>query len=208
MSTLSVEGSDTKRPFILGICGPTCCGKSTVCGFIGKKFKPSDVQIISQDNFYKGGDENTNFDHPDSIEFTLLISLLKRLMNNETVEIPNYDFATHSRTNVATQIQPSKIIIIEGILIFHIKELRDLFDCKVFINAHPMVRAARRLKRDVEERGRTREQVEKQLERDIVPSEGLFVLPHIDNSDMVLLNNKDGHFVGLVILESYIATNI
>lgn len=141
-------------------------------------------ELVYQDNFYidqshrfdrDGG--AVNFDHPDSIDFTLLAACLRRLKNGETVEIPTYDFATHKRRTQTLRVQPKKIIIVDGILIFHSPEVRALFDDLVFFQTPEELRFSRRLERDVKERGRTPEGVHEQFYRQVKPMHDLFVEP-------------------------------
>lgn len=176
------------QPYLLGVAGGSGSGKTffsqalvrELCGTHGDGI----CELVYQDNFYidqshrfdrDGG--AVNFDHPDSIDFTLLAACLRRLKNGETVEIPTYDFATHKRRTQTLRVQPKKIIIVDGILIFHSPEVRALFDDLVFFQTPEELRFSRRLERDVKERGRTPEGVHEQFYRQVKPMHDLFVEP-------------------------------
>ena len=119
--------------FVMGICGASCSGKTTVSKEIMKRYNDNDVLVISQDNYYFGGNENTNYDIPSAIDFDKLVIDLQDLINGKSIHMPQYDFKTHQRKDETIYIEPKKNIIVEGILIFSKKELRELFDLKVYI---------------------------------------------------------------------------
>lgn len=145
---------------------------------------PNAARIIYQDNFYidqshrfdrDGG--AVNFDHPESIDFPLLADCLRRIKKNETVKIPTYDFATHKRQSYELLVEPCSVVIVDGILIFHEKEVRELFDDLIFFQTPEDLRFQRRLERDVKERGRTAEGVREQFLNQVKPMHDLFVEP-------------------------------
>lgn len=151
---------------------------------LSKRCGENICEIVYQDNFYidqsarfdrDGG--SVNFDHPDSIDFDLLAKKLKELKSGEPTEIPIYDFATHKRQNKTLKVLPKKIIIVDGILIFHSEPVRQLFDDLVFFETSEYLRYARRLERDVKERGRTPEGVREQFEKQVKPMHDLYVEP-------------------------------
>ena len=189
--------------YIIGVCGSSCSGKTRTVDAIVNSLKDKTV-VISQDSYYFTGDKNTNYDIPKSIDFKLLISHIKSLLKGESIESPIYDFSTHSRLKETKIIKPSKIIIIEGILIFTQKELLDLINLKVYISAYSELAFSRRLKRDVEERGRTIEEVTDRYFKDVLPSTKQFVEPSENFSDIVLKNNIQNKFIGLQILLDHI----
>lgn len=207
---MSISGlNHSENPYIIGIVGPSCSGKTTVCDIITDMFKKDDnspVTIISQDRYYKGGDTKTNFDHPDAIDFEMMENDINKLKRGEQIEAPNYDFTTHKRTSKKTIIHPTSIIIVEGVLIFNSEALRDLFDLKVYVNALRELRYERRMTRDVEERGRDTLEVRTRYFRDVLPSNDHFVEPTMWYSDIVLMNNKniDKQFIGIDILVDHI----
>ena len=150
---------------IIGIAGGTGSGKTTLISRIQDEFKDQ-VTIISHDFYYR---KNThmpfeerakqNYDHPNSFETDLMISHIEKLRNGEAIYRPVYDFVIHDRTDETVLVKPSKVIIVEGILIFENRQLLDLFDIKVFVDTDADVRIIRRILRDVKERGRSLESV-------------------------------------------------
>lgn len=190
--------------YVIGICGCSCSGKTTAVNAIVNQLKENTV-VISQDSYYFGGNKNTNFDVPESIDFQSLISDLKTLMSGKPVDIPIYDFSTHSRKQETKRVEPAKVIIIEGILIFTQKELLDLIDLKVYISTYPELAFSRRLKRDVEQRGRTIQDVNERYFKHVLPSTKQFVEPSENFSDIVLKNNTNNQFIGLQILLNHIS---
>jgi uridine kinase len=199
-----------KIPYIIGICGASGSGKSFIAKLIVKTIKTlfynsccTDIVVISQDSYYKGGNMDTNYDIPEAIDFDLLIKHLVQLTNGESIECPMYDFTTHSRKKETKMIHAGKIIIIEGILIFTQDKLRDLFNMKIFIEAEEPTQIFRRAIRDVNERNRTIEEVKLRYERDVWPSYKEYVLPSSKYAD-ILINNFNDCFVGPQIVLSYI----
>lgn len=151
---------------IIGIAGGSGSGKTTVVKEVMNKFSAEEVAIISQDSYYKDSSHitieersNINFDHPESIEFDLLVNHMHQLRNGNKIEQPNYDYITSSRLNETNAIHPKQVIIVEGILLFSDKRVRDLCDIKVFVDADPDDRLIRIIGRDMRERGRTAQQV-------------------------------------------------
>ena len=191
---------------VLGIVGSSCAGKSVCVNTIKNSLPEESVTVISQDHYYFSGNEETNYDVPEAIDFDLLIKHVKDLIQGKTIECPIYDFATHSRRKETTTVKSSKIIIVEGILIFTQKELLSLFDLKIYISAYPELALSRRLKRDVEERGRTIEEITERYFKDVLPSTKRYVEPSEDFSDIVLKNNTKDKFIGLQILLNHIKT--
>lgn len=195
-----------KEVHVIGVCGSTCSGKSKCVNAIKNSLPEESVTVVSQDNYYFSGNEETNYDVPEAIDFQLLIEHIKDLASGKSIECPIYDFATHSRLKETKIIKSCKIIIVEGILIFTQKELLDLFDLKIYISAYPELALSRRLKRDVEERGRTIEEITERYFKDVLPSTKRFVEPSEDFSDIVLKNNTKDKFIGLQILINHIKT--
>ncbi|MEK6627390.1 MAG: uridine kinase [Bdellovibrionota bacterium] len=175
-------------PFLLGIAGGSGSGKTffsmTIKNELKKVFGTSVCEIVYQDNFYidqsdlfdrDGG--TINFDHPGSIDFSLLAEHLKILKSGRSTEIPIYDFATHKRTQEKVLVAPLKIIIVDGILIFHSEVVRNLFDELLFFDTPEDLRFTRRLERDVKERGRTEAGVREQFYKQVKPMHDQFVEP-------------------------------
>ena len=190
--------------YVIGVCGPSCSGKTKTVKSIIDSLKEKSI-VISQDNYYFTGDDNTNYDIPTAIDFSLLISHIKDLINGKCIQSPIYDFSTHSRLKETIEIKPSQIVIIEGILIFTQKELLNLINLKVYISAYQELAFSRRLKRDVEERGRSIEEVTERYFKDVLPSTKQYVEPSENFSDIVLKNNIENNFIGLEILLNHIS---
>ena len=191
---------------VLSICGASCSGKTFCLNTIKNALPAENVTVLSQDHYYFSGNEETNYDVPEAIDFQLLIKHVKELIAGNSIQCPIYDFATHSRLKQTIEIKSSKIIIVEGILIFTQKELLSLFDLKIYISAYPELALSRRLKRDVEERGRTIEEITERYFKDVLPSTKRYVEPSEDFSDIVLKNNTKDKFIGLQILLNHIKT--
>ena len=150
----------------VGITGGTGSGKTTILELLKKEFLENDIGFISQDSYYNDNgklsfDEKNkiNFDHPDAIDFELIINHLNLLKNKKNINQPIYSFIHHNRIEKTKLVKPKKIMIIEGILILNNIKLRDMIDYKVFVNATENLRFKRRLDRDINERGRIKEEV-------------------------------------------------
>ena len=154
-----------KDVIVIGIAGGTCSGKSTLIQKIKDEFGDA-ITMLSHDFYYKAHNDipfeerkRLNYDHPDSFDTDLMIEHIRKLMEGESIERPVYDFTIHNRIDETVTVMPSKVIVVEGILIFENRELRDMCDIKVFIDTDADVRIIRRTVRDVSERGRTLESV-------------------------------------------------
>lgn len=177
---------------MIGIAGGTGSGKSTFTNRL-KDYFGDDVTVIYHDNYYRRRDDMTyeertkvNYDHPDSLETDLLIEHLKKLKEGQSIECPVYDFTQHNRSDKTYTIQPSKIFLIEGILIFSDEQLRDLFDIKVFVEADADERILRRIVRDVKERGRDIDNIMEQYLTTVKPMHYLYVEPTKTTADIVI----------------------
>lgn len=194
------------RPYVIGVAGGSGSGKTYFASALRKRLGSERCEIIYQDSFYidqssrfdfDGG--SVNFDHPDSIDFDLLGERIRGLKNREAVELPIYDFVTHSRKSETTRVEPRPIILVDGILIFHPKDVRDLFDERVFFDTSEELRFSRRLDRDVHERGRTPEGVRNQFFKQVKPMHDAFVEPSKIFADVTV--RDAGEFDG--VLDSY-----
>jgi len=141
----------THNPIIIGVCGGTASGKTSVCEDILRKLEDQRVVIVSQDSFYKALDHNTllhvhtyNFDHPDAFDWPLLTEVLRSIKEGKRVEIPRYSFVTHSRQKETDPIYGADVIMFEGILAFYTQEIRDVMDMKIFADTDADTRLARR----------------------------------------------------------------
>ncbi len=181
------------KPYFLGVAGGSGSGKTYFARAVYEQLGTDLCEIIYQDNFYidqskrfdfDGG--SVNFDHPSSIDFSLLASHISRLKSGVETEIPIYDFVTHSRKPETIRVQPKSIIIIDGILIGHAAEVRFLFDELIFFDTPETLRFERRLERDVKERGRSPEGVRKQFFKQVKPMHDQFVEPSKVFADTVV----------------------
>lgn len=181
-----------KDAIVIGIAGGMGSGKSTMINKIKDQFNDA-VTILSHDFYYKAHDELTyeertqlNYDHPNAFDTDLMIEHINRLKNGECIERPVYDFTIHNRREETITVIPSKVIIVEGILIFENEELRNLCDIKVFIDTDADVRIIRRILRDVEERGRTLESVVNQYLTTVKLMHEQFVEPSKKYVDIII----------------------
>lgn len=181
------------KPLIIGISGGTGSGKTTVAKKIAQKIGSDKVIILEHDSYYKDISqfkgkkiEEINFDHPDALDTKLLIEHVKKLKDYQSVDIPIYDFTTYKRLKETKHIKPKDVIIIEGILVFVEKELRDLMDIKIFVDTDADERVLRRIRRDVIERGRTLESVINQYISTVKPSHLEFVEPSKRWADIII----------------------
>lgn len=177
---------------VIGIAGGTGCGKSTMINRIKEEFSEK-ITIISHDFYYKQHNDipfeerkHLNYDHPNSFDTDLMIEHIKNLAQGESIERPVYDFTIHNRIDETVTVRPAKVIIVEGILIFECKELRDLFDIKVFIDTDADVRIIRRILRDVNERGRTLDSVVSQYLSTVKPMHEQFIEPSKKFADIIV----------------------
>lgn len=182
---------------IIGIAGGTGCGKTTVVNQIINELPPNEVGIISQDSYYNDLSHlsmeervKVNFDHPSAIDFSLLSEHLKALRSGQSVQQPVYSFKAHNRTGETETTIPRKVMIVEGILILTNPELRKLFDIKIYVHADSDERLIRRIKRDVEERGRDMEEVLTRYQTTLKPMHQQFIEPTKEYADIIIPNNK------------------
>ncbi len=178
---------------IIGICGGTGSGKTTIARAIVEAVGARNVVLLEQDSYYRNLSDmplderhQANFDHPDSIDSDMLVNHIKRLKQGEIVEMPLYDFKTHTRSDRIEIIEPKPVVIVEGILIFAEPRVLDLLDVRVFVDTPDDVRLMRRLKRDHTERGRTYEHTLDQYARTIRPMHFEFVEPSKRHADIII----------------------
>jgi uridine kinase len=185
--------STTVTPLVIGIAGGSGSGKTTVVNIILDRVGRQRIACLPHDAYYRdlsslssSQHDLVNFDHPDSLESDLLVEHIKKLKNWETVQLPIYDFTNDRRTEVTIPIKPKRVILVEGILIFAEKNLRDLFDVKIFVDTDADLRFIRRLQRDIVERGRTTENVVKQYLSSVRPMHLEFVEPSKRYADVII----------------------
>ncbi len=180
-------------PLVIGIAGGSGSGKTTVAQEILNRVGADRIAYLQHDSYYKDLSglpptlrQEINFDHPHSLETELLIAHLEALRDHQPVEVPIYNFATHSRTDQTFTVSPRGVILVEGILIFAEPELRKLFDVKIFVDTDSDLRFIRRLQRDITERGRTTESVVKQYQSTVRPMHLEFVEPSKRYADVII----------------------
>ena len=178
---------------VIGVAGGTGSGKSTLVKRLQEAFRSEDVATLCHDYYYKAHPELTyeertklNYDHPQSFDTDMRVEHVRALKSNVAVERPVYSFVEHNRTEETVAVKPSKVIIIDGILIFENKELRDLMDIKVFVDTDADLRLARRILRDVRERGRSMESVINQYTTTVKPMHEEFVEPSKRYADVII----------------------
>lgn len=181
------------EPVIIGVAGGTGSGKTTVAHAILDRAGTSQISLIQHDAYYKDLRDlplaqraMRNFDHPDALDNDLLITHLKELKAERSIEMPIYDFTTHTRTGKTQKVGPNRVVLLEGILIFVDKALRPLMDAKIFVDTQADIRFIRRLQRDIAERGRTMESVVHQYLATVRPMHEQFVEPSKRYSDIII----------------------
>ena len=181
------------EPVIIGVAGGTGSGKTTVARAILDRAGTSQISLIQHDAYYRDLSDLPpaqraifNFDHPDALDNELLVTHLKALKAGRAIEMPIYDFTTHTRTEQTQTVGPNPVILLEGILIFADETLRTLMDVKIYVDTQADIRFIRRLQRDIAERGRTRESVVHQYLATVRPMHEQFVEPSKRYSDIII----------------------
>lgn len=180
------------KPFVVGVAGGTGSGKTTVARKIVEA-GAGDVSILEFDTYYRDRPDLTydercslNFDHPESLETSLMLQHIRALKRGERVETPTYDFKTHRRGEITRPVEVSPILVVEGILLFVDKEVRDECDLKLFVDTDADIRVLRRVRRDMEKRGRTFESVRQQYYDSVRPMHLQFVEPSKRWADVII----------------------
>ena len=198
---------------IIGIAGGTGSGKTTLTRKLQETFG-GDVSVLYHDNYYKRHDGMTyeeraalNYDHPDAFDTPLMVEHLRQLLAGQSIQCPVYDYAVHNRSDRTVEVRPTKVMIVEGILIFENKALRDLMDIKIFVDTDADVRILRRILRDVKERDRSLDSVISQYLTTVKPMHEQFVQPSRQYADIVVL--EGGHnLVALDMIIHHIRSHI
>lgn len=198
------------QSLIIGVAGGTGSGKTTVANAIIDRVGRERIALVEHDSYYRDQSgkplevrARVNYDHPDSLETDLMIEHLKQLRMGRPVQVPVYDFASHTRKQETKRMDPRPVIMVEGILIFVDRALREMFDVKVFVDTDADIRMIRRLQRDMEERGRTFDSVITQYRESVRPMHLEFVEPSKRYADIIL---PEGGFntVGLDLISARI----
>lgn len=181
------------RPILIGICGGTGSGKSTVAKAIFESLPAKNIAMIEQDAYYKDQTHlpmeervKTNYDHPLAFDNDLLIEHLKSLLDRNTIEKPQYDFSQHTRSVGTDKVEPKDIIVLEGIMILEDQRLRDLMSIKIFVDTDADVRIIRRIQRDIKERGRSLDSVIMQYLTTVKPAHEQFIEPTKKYADIII----------------------
>tara|TARA_B100000945_G_scaffold216806_1_gene174914 strand:+ start:1024 stop:1641 length:618 start_codon:yes stop_codon:yes gene_type:complete len=195
------------RPFLVGIAGGSGSGKTTLANEISSNYDQKKVAIIEQDSYYINipvinlkQKKKFNFDHPSAIDITLFEKDLKSLLEGKTINVPLYDFKTHSRLKEYRQLKPHHIIVVEGILVLHYPQIRELFSLKIFVDTPEDLRFNRRQKRDINERGRNEENIIEQYVNSVRPMHDKFVEPSKYFADEIILGeNRPDEIIASII---------
>jgi len=182
-----------QRPFLIGVAGGTCAGKTVLCERLAERAGPDLVALVRLDQYqvdhtHQSAAERAavDYDHPDAYDWALLNDHLGRLLAGESVMAPTYDFAVHNRSHVVHEVRPSPVIVVEGILVLHDADLRAKFDLKVYVDSDADLRFIRRLQRDVAERGRTTDGIIAQYLTTVKPGHEQFIEPSKRFADVIL----------------------
>lgn len=181
------------RPFLIGVAGGTCSGKTTVTERLVELVGSSHLALIKQDAYYidrahQPFDERTkaNYDHPDAFDWNLTFDQLSTLLTGRGVDVPVYDYPNHTRASEVIRVEPTRIVVFEGILALYDQRLRELFDLRIFVDTDADVRLIRRLERDVRDRGRTPESIMRQYMTTVRPSHLQFIEPTKRHADVII----------------------
>lgn len=181
------------KPFLIGIAGGTGSGKSTIAAKITEGLPDGNSEIVDHDSYYRPHSdlrleerELLNYDHPDALDNDLLVAHLDALRAGRGIDVPIYDFVTHGRKGETRRVEPTPVIIVEGILVFVDERIRERLDVKVFVDTDPDIRVFRRVRRDMEQRGRTFSQVREQYYKTVRPMHLQFVEPSKRWADIII----------------------
>lgn len=190
--------SEMRYPFILGLTGGTCSGKTVLSSAIADRFRDHGVTLIAQDRYYRDRSHlslaeraRVNFDEPAALDMELLADNLAAIRRGVEVRVPTYSFDRHCREAGTTAVRPAPLVLVEGRLLFHEPALVDLFDLRVFVDAPADLRLARRILRDVAERGRSAEGVVRQYLDSVRTMHDRYVEPQRTGADLVVMNSGE-----------------
>lgn len=181
------------RPFVIGVAGGTCSGKTTVSRRIQETVGPTQLAYLQHDSYYHDHSHlspeeraRCNYDHPDSLDTRLMVSHLRALCHWEAADVPLYDFARHARLPETHRVLPAPVVLVEGILLFVEPDLREIMDMRIYVDTDADIRFIRRLHRDVNERGRTLESIISQYLNTVRPMHLEFVEPSKRYADLIV----------------------
>lgn len=203
------------QKFVIGVAGGTASGKTTVCDLILQRLHEQCVVILSQDSFYRSlTDEELrnvsayNFDVPEALDVPAIVETLVDLKAGKSVDVPIYDFVRHTRSTKCRRVETADVIIIEGILVLHIEEIRDLLNMKIFVDTDDDVRLARRIQRDVSMRGRNVDGVIQQYTQFVKPSFDRYVAPSRSFADVIIPWQRGDNVVAIDLITEHIRTKL
>nr|XP_046228698.1 uridine-cytidine kinase-like 1 isoform X3 [Scatophagus argus] len=212
----NVTGTTFKEAFVIGLCGGSASGKTTVANKIIEALDVPWVVLLSMDSFYKvlnkeqqelAAKNEYNFDHPDAFDFELLITVLRKLKKGKSIKVPVYDFTTHCRRKEWKTVYGANVVIFEGILAFANKELLKLLDMKVFVDTDSDIRLIRRLKRDISQRGRDISGIIKQYNKFVKPAFEQYIEPTVQSADIVVPRGGE-NFVALDLIVQHVHSQL
>lgn len=199
------------KPILIGIAGGSASGKTSIANILKENFSlTNSINIIRMDDYYKDQSsltieerQNTNYDHPLAFDFDFMCTQIKQLLECKPIEKPTYDFTVHNRSDITEIVNPSDVIILEGLFALYNPEIRELEDIKIFVDTDSDIRIIRRLKRDIAERNRTIESVISQYISTVKPMHDQFIEPTKKYADVVLPNGKT-NTVGIDLISTKI----
>ncbi|XP_029705106.1 uridine-cytidine kinase-like 1 isoform X1 [Takifugu rubripes] len=212
----NVTGTTFKEAFVIGLCGGSASGKTTVANKIIEALDVPWVVLLSMDSFYKvlnpeeeelAAKNEYNFDHPDAFDFELLVNVLRKLKKGKSVKVPVYDFTSHCRRKEWKTVYGANVVIFEGILAFANKELLKLLDMKVFVDTDSDIRLIRRLKRDISQRGRNISGIIKQYNKFVKPAFEQYIEPTVQSADIVVPRGGE-NFVALDLIVQHVHSQL
>jgi uridine kinase len=199
---------------IIGVAGGTASGKTTFVNEVMSGLSTEGLGLIAQDAYYKDNSHLTfdqrcllNYDHPEAIDFDLMVEQIKALKSGASIDQPVYDYKIHNRTKETLPITPKAVFIIEGILVLHHKALRDLMDLKIFVDAPGDQRLMRRMKRDMAERGRDLDEVMQRYSQTLKPMHDAYIEPSKAHADIVVLSHQNNP-QAVSLLQTYIESKM
>lgn len=205
----NVENNAQNKPLVVALSGGSGAGKNFIADFLKDMFGAVNVQELSHDRYYRDQSHLSlaqrallNFDHPDALESSLLLTHIKELQEGRSIEAPVYDFASHQRSSQTVQIVPARLVLVDGILLFADPVLSDAFDVRVFVDTPADLRLLRRIERDVKERGRSLASVLDQYQATVRPMHEHFVEPSKAHADLVISGQTGNRFKTLVTILS------